>query len=371
MGKYGKKNEVKINPLAYNICVLGESKIGKTTIIKEVCEKLAGEDGYLFLEMYHEDGADAIQGIVYEDVPDWDTFEDIVEDIVDNRTTDYKDLKVVVIDTYDQFVQLAEQESIDLWNRENPDKRVTSINAAWGGYMKGQDKAVDLMFEKLWELKSVGVTFIVIGHVKTKDVTDVASGDSYQTLTSDLTQRYFNALKNKLHFLGLAYIDREIIKEKSGKKNAVTKKDEYVSKVVGETRKIKFRDDNYAVDSGSRFADIVDEIPFGADEFIEALTNAIKSEQSKSKKSYDTTKKEQEKAESEKMKAVAKQNEDTKKEKELQAVIAQITDFLKENRSDMKKIKPILEKSKELNYANPTQITDIKDANEVLKLITQ
>ena len=23
MGKYGKKNEVKINPLAYNICLIG------------------------------------------------------------------------------------------------------------------------------------------------------------------------------------------------------------------------------------------------------------------------------------------------------------------------------------------------------------
>ena len=63
---YGIKNVVKIDPLAYNIVLIGESGIGKTTIIKEMCEKLTGSnDGYLFLECGKEDGADAIQGINY------------------------------------------------------------------------------------------------------------------------------------------------------------------------------------------------------------------------------------------------------------------------------------------------------------------
>ena len=62
---FGKRNHVKLDPLAYNILLLGESKIGKTTLIKEVCEKLAGEDGYLFLEIGQERGADAIENINY------------------------------------------------------------------------------------------------------------------------------------------------------------------------------------------------------------------------------------------------------------------------------------------------------------------
>ena len=41
---YGKKNVIKIDPLSYNIGLIGESGIGKTTIIKEMCEKLVGED---------------------------------------------------------------------------------------------------------------------------------------------------------------------------------------------------------------------------------------------------------------------------------------------------------------------------------------
>ena len=65
MAKFGRKNEIKIDPLAYNMCLIGSSGIGKTSVIKEYCEKLAGEDGYLFLEIGKEDGHDAIDGIVY------------------------------------------------------------------------------------------------------------------------------------------------------------------------------------------------------------------------------------------------------------------------------------------------------------------
>ena len=37
--KFGKKREICIDPLAYNIGLIGESGIGKSTVIKEVCEK--------------------------------------------------------------------------------------------------------------------------------------------------------------------------------------------------------------------------------------------------------------------------------------------------------------------------------------------
>ncbi len=108
------------NSTSYNICLLGEPKIGKTTIIKEVCEKLAGEDGYIFLEMNGEAGADAISGIVYEDC---DKVEDIIDDIESNKTTKYSDLKAIVIDTYDGWIKLAESEAIRKWNVDHPDKR--------------------------------------------------------------------------------------------------------------------------------------------------------------------------------------------------------------------------------------------------------
>ena len=204
--RFGKKNEVKIDPLKYNICLLGEPKIGKTTLIKEVCEKLAGEEGYIFLEMNGEAGADAIEGIVYEDCDEWADVEDIVEDIIDNKTTDYADLRAIVVDTYDGWIKLAEQEAIRLWNKDHMDKKADTIDGAWNGFQKGQAKAFELMFNIIKDLRKVGVATIVIGHVKNKEVTDIATGTTYQTLTSDVEKVYFNLLKKKMHFLGLSVL---------------------------------------------------------------------------------------------------------------------------------------------------------------------
>ena len=61
--KFGQKREICIDPLAYNIGLIGESGIGKSTVIKEVCEKLAGDEGYIALDIGKEDGHDAINGM--------------------------------------------------------------------------------------------------------------------------------------------------------------------------------------------------------------------------------------------------------------------------------------------------------------------
>ena len=131
---YGKKNKVKIDPFSYNIGLLGEPGIGKTTIIKEMCEKNLGEDGYLFVECGKEDGADAIEGISYINCPEYSAeydeynnsvgFSELIEDIIENKSTEYPDLKVVVIDTYDQLREIVIPEVVRRHNKENPEKRV-------------------------------------------------------------------------------------------------------------------------------------------------------------------------------------------------------------------------------------------------------
>lgn len=376
--KYGKKNEVKVNPLKYNLAIIGESGIGKTTIIKEYCEKLAGENGYIFLEMGKEDGADAINGINYLNCPEWDMdydestnsigFNTFVEDVVDNRSTDWKDLKVVVIDTYDELFAIAEPEVVAMHNRENPNKRVKSIKAAFGGFQGGEDKAVEIVLNALWSLKRVGVTFIVIGHTKSRNVTDVMTGEDYLQLTSNMPQRYFNAIKTKAHFLGVAAIDREIVKEKTGKKNVVTGQDIKKGVVKNETRKITFRDDNYVVDGKSRFSDIVESIPFEVDALIEAISDAIKKELYKSGVDYLKAEKEQAKLEKENEKRIAKIEKENKSKRELDSVIEEIIVFFNANKSNMDTIKPILAKVKELGYDNPKTITDIEDAKTILAM---
>lgn len=360
MAKFGKKNKVSLNPLDANICLLGLPKIGKTTIMKEVAEKLVGEDGYLFLEMYRENGAKYIEDIVYEDVPDWDTFVEIIDDIVDNRTTDYADLKVVIIDTLDNALQLAEQESVRLWNKENPQKRTTAINAAWGGFMKGQDKAMELLQEQMFRLRTVGVAFSVIGHVKQSTVTDPITNETYQQITSDVSNRYFNQLKKNIDLVGIAYIDRELVKNKVNGKE--------VSTVKSETRKIKFRDDNYTVDSGSRMSQIVNEINFDADEFIKAMTDALEAEVRKGGKSVETRKKENEKEEADNMKRLAEAEAKAEVEKALEEVKDKIVEFCSANTKNREAIKPVMDMCKEHGYSNPKEIDDLDVANKVLAI---
>lgn len=279
MGKFGHKNQIKLDPLAYNIGLLGESGIGKSTIIKEVCEKLVGTDGYLMLDIGKEDGHDAISGIMTEKVEDFPKFIEVTDDIIENKDTDYPNLRVIGIDTFDELMILAEKETIREYNKTAKEK-VKSINAAYGGFGRGLEHAINLVLDRLWELKKVGVSFIIIAHVKRTDITDVITEEQYTMLTSNTTQKYFNAIKQKLHFLGMAYIDREIVQTETRKKD---KDGHFVNKgkIAGESRVINFRDDTYSVDSKSRFANIVPKIAFDADEFIKAMKDAILAEQSK------------------------------------------------------------------------------------------
>lgn len=381
MGKFGKRNVVKIDPLAYSLCLLGESKVGKSTLIFDYCRKLAGDDGYLFIETGAERGADAISGINYINAPQWNMeydeytnsagFADICEDIIENKTSDYPDLRVIVIDTFDQLIDIAEEESIRLYNRELKaagKPAIKGINGAWGGFGRGEKKAMELMFNMRNRLLEVGVQSIFISHVKKKDVTDVVTGESYQVLTSDQQQNYFNALKKDLHFLALAYVDREIVRENTGKRDArggEIKK----GKQTAEIRRIKFRDnDNYVIDSGSRFANIVPEIPMDVDEFITAITDAIKAEAEKGGVSVAELKKEQDKADEKRQKEIATAEEKHKAAGNLEDVLEKIKQYCTDNKGNKEKLGGIIAATKELGYSNPMKIDKIEDAEEILKL---
>lgn len=355
MGKFGHKNMINLNPLAYNIGLLGESGIGKSTIMKEICEKLAGEDGYLALDIGKEDGHKAIAGINTERVEDWSKFREVVDDIVANKDEDYPNLQVVIIDTYDQLCDLAEKEAVRLYNNTEAGRKqkALTINSAWGGFGRGLDKAVDLMLDALWELKSVGVSFIIVAHVKRTDITDVFTEETYSMLTSNTTQRYFNAIKQKLDFLGMGYIDREIVKEKTKKKdkdgNLIEK-----GKVASESRVINFRDDTYSTDSKSRFANIIPKIPFDADAFIKAMQDAILAEQEKSGETMTAAKKRQKATEEENAKKATEYSKN-KRENEVDPdrnaeLVAEMSELFVKLDDDAKA--PIKTKMKELGMKN-------------------
>lgn len=370
--KYGMKNKIKLDILSYNIGLIGESGIGKTTTMKEVCEILAGEDGYLIANVGREDGVDAISGAMYVDIPDMFTFDDFVEDIIENKKEDYPKLKVIVWDTLDQLISIVEPGVVATWNELQQDKKkpkyADSINSAYGGWGKGEAQVIEEIMARMWELKKVGVRFIIVGHTKQRTMTDTTSGSEYAMLTTNIQQNYFNAFKTKLHFLGVASIDRKINEVATGKKDVITQKDITKGVVQKAKRICTFRDDNFAIDSKSRFADIIPEIEFTTANFIDALENAIKAEALKdgSKKSFEETAKIQAKEDTKKCNKVLKEKSEERKNRdagaeqaELDSLINEIAQFVINNKATPVKLKPLLLKQKEFGVTNYKKIKDL------------
>ena len=282
MGKYGKKNKINTDLSRYIFGLLGESGIGKTTSMYKICEKLFGEDGYIVLDCGKEVGTNCINGVVAERIENYKKFIEVTDDIIKNKATDYPNLKVVIGDTIDQLFDIGGPYLVKLYNQEHMGEKnftpVKTINSVEGGFMHGQDRLIEMVLDRIFKLYDCGVGFWYTGHVKNRSSDDVFTGESYDQLTTSMSQRYFNSVKNKTHFLGIAYIDRAMEEEEYGEQNPITKKRKTRNKITSEARKVKFRDDSYTADSKCRFAAIIDEVPLDADALIKAMQDAIKAE---------------------------------------------------------------------------------------------
>lgn len=282
-----KRNVVSNDLSDYSIALLGEAGIGKTTMMVEACEKEFGPDGYVIFNMGAEQGIDCLDGAAYIDIPDWKTLDAVIKEMIKNRNTEYKDIKVIVYDTLDQLFEFGEKRVIELHNREHMGEKnfkpCTSINSAYGGFGKGLDKNIEIIMDTIKMLQKAGYRVWYTAHVKTKEIVDAVSGETYNQLTASMSQKYFNSIKDKMHCVGMAVIDRTIEKEGTGRKNIATRQEIEISKVKEEKRKIVFRDDSYSIESKSRFANIANEVPMDVDAFLAALHDAINAAGGKTK----------------------------------------------------------------------------------------
>ena len=275
---FGRKNTVNKDLFAYNIMLLGESGVGKTSMMAEVMKKFCNDDEYLVLQIGKEEGCKAINGLMWEQIDTWKQFTSFVDEVVKNRE-DWGSLKCVTIDTIDQLIDIATDPTIKLWNSSQMGKKdftpATTLNQSWGGFGEGDKKLMSLILDQIWKLKSVGVSVFIVGHTRRRENVDPVSGMTYSTMSAAISLSNFERIKTKMDVVSIAYIDREMVSKDFGKENIVTKKQKTINEVTNEARKIAFRSSAYVLDSKSRFPDIVNEVPLDATAFVEAIQEAI------------------------------------------------------------------------------------------------
>jgi hypothetical protein len=278
---YGKKNVISTDLSKVILGLLGEPGIGKTSTIYKMAEEEFGEEGYLLLDIGSEWGSEYINGVVAEQTETFKKFLEVTNDIIKNKDTEYPNLKVVICDTIDALFEIGEPYLVKLYNQEHIGEKnfkpATTINAAEGGFMHGQDRLIEIVIDQIVKLRKAGVGFWYTGHVKRRSNDDAFSGETYDMITTNMSQRYFAAIRNKSHAIGIAYIDRTLTQQEVGKENPITKEKKIITRVVSESRKVKFRDDSYTADSKSRLANITEEVLLDADEILKALKDAINS----------------------------------------------------------------------------------------------
>ena len=380
MGRIGKIRKVSKGIESYSYLMNGIAGIGKTTTVCEIGMKKFGEDGFLLMTLGAEPEPDHIGGVwnaVYKDVYEYDTisqtdkliktgWEQLNEDIdsiIAERNTEYKDLRMIGIDSIGELFRLAETAVVEEYNAtQKPADRVKTINEAYKGYSRGQNRVVDLVTNLLIKIKDANISPFFIGHTKQKNTTDIISGTEFEQITSDVETKYYNCIKDRVNIVMCAYMDRTY-SDVETKKDKFTKKDKQVGKIQDEKRIVSFKDENYAIDLKCHLTYMPDKCALDSDVIIEELEKAIDL-QAKKYGGKTTTKAEvlnERKKEFEEKQEI-KADETKVKEEKLEKIKGSLASL------DMGKLQEIMKKYSITGF-NDAQSVPMEALDEILELI--
>lgn len=338
MSKLWKKNVVKTDIASYMHYIRGEKKVGKTTLFNDLVKYIGNGDmdKGLLISVGDEDGYKALDGLIVARAEDWDSFLEILDDLLDNPQDN--DFKFIAIDTVDELVNLAKAETMAIHKRKTG-KAADSLNGALGGYGAGRDKVKELLRDAVSRLKSTYGLYC-IGHTKVRDITEKGAGESYQQLTTSLNFDFDSVFADKADIIATISVDKSIVDVEEIE--TVKGKSKKVGQLGGVTRWIHLRDDGYNVDCGSRFPLIVDKVELSAENYIKAIEEAIQKASGKSGKELEESIKTEEKERLDSAVERAKENSEVnvKKNKELVEVFkSQFPKVTDDNvKSEVKKV---------------------------------
>ena len=250
-------------------------KFGKSSLFKHmILAKYGDPEKGLLVEIGHEFGDTLLDNVNSTHVDTYKDFMELKKWLIEEKGNEH-DIRIIGFDVVDEMIPAFEAEVVRLHNIENPNKKVKSVKAAFGGYNAGVEMAASMIKEYMTELKKAGFGVVTIAHTKMKPVKEKGSleEDSYQMLTSNLQNAYESAFGDISDLVLTGYIDRnlETVGEgENAKKYATT-----------EIRKLYFRGTSL-IDAGSRFAPeavpeymIFDKMDMG-EEFVRVIEDGIK-----------------------------------------------------------------------------------------------
>lgn len=262
-----KKNTVKVDLCSYPpYMILGERKIGKTTLMPDLAKEAFGDsDKLLLVSMGEEEGYHHIDGLPYEVAPKWTKMEDsegnrgfveIVDDIVKNNL-EYG-FKMVALDTFDEMVRICSEEVMRLSFIETK-KQCKSLNDAFGGYNRGVERLKSMLLEQITRLHKSGLAVFILAHTKMKEKTDPLTGEQFEVLTNDLRADIYGFIADKCQMITVIAKERNIAE----------------GRLVGEKRMMFFRD-NGLIEAGGRFYGLPEKLELNAKNFMEAFKLGVK-----------------------------------------------------------------------------------------------
>jgi len=125
----GQTHEVSVKLEDYLHCIIGDKKIGKSTLVADIAEILyGGLDKLLILSLKNEKAYEAINGAKFEEPQTWTELMGYVDDFVKGE----HEYRMLSFDTIDELIDMAVQEVIRLHTKEY--KEVPkSFNSTFGG----------------------------------------------------------------------------------------------------------------------------------------------------------------------------------------------------------------------------------------------
>lgn len=224
---------------SYTTLLYGTPKAGKTTFYFEMFGNKA-----IFART--EKGSKAIGGLLGQDIASWSDFMKFKKQL--QRKEVRERYNAVVIDTFDNLCIYLEK---FIKNKYQVDK----LNDAAGGWGAGQKEFTELLLTTLNEIESYGYTIHFISHA-TKSMEKIPGTETeFEKFYPAATKRGMEVATKMVDFILFAYlaIDPETKQE----------------------RRVLYTRETMSFQAGGRFKNIRTGIPFSAESYNKALSEAI------------------------------------------------------------------------------------------------